>query len=76
MPIIYFTNSIYYNNDNKTLPNGMDISSKCLIDLKQYELQLVEKNNFRLVKVEEENKIATIKVNVYEYELRKRVNIW
>lgn len=75
MPIIYFTNSIYYNNDNKTLPNGMDISSKCLIDLKQYELQLVEKNNFRLVKVEEENKIATIKVNVYEYELRKRVNI-
>lgn len=72
MPIIYFTNGIYYDNDHKTLPLGMNMGSKCLVNVKDYELELKKKDDFRLVKVEEELKVTTTKVNLYEYDVRKK----
>ena len=71
MPVIYFTNSMYYDNDNKTLPFGMNITSKCLVNLKDYEIMLKQKEKFRILKVEEETKVATTKVNMYEYEIKE-----
>ena len=41
---MYFTNSIYYDNINGTLPEGMDVSSKVLIDADKFEYELVQKN--------------------------------
>lgn len=70
MPVIYFTNSMYYDNDNKTLPFGMNITSKCLVNLKDYELMLKQKEEFRILRIEEETKVATTKVTVYEYEIK------
>lgn len=72
MPIVYFTNSIYYDNNNKTLPLGMDIKSKCLIKLSDYETILKEKDEFRVTNIKDELKVNTIKINVYEYDLRKK----
>lgn len=72
MPVIYFTNSMYYDNHNKTLPLGMNVSSKCLINLSQYDLTLKQKEDFRITNLEDEFKVKTIKVNVYEYEIRKK----
>lgn len=72
VPILYFTNSIYYDNHNKTLPLGMNVGTKCLIKLSDYERTLKKKENFRIVKLEDEWKIRTIKLNVYEYEIRKK----
>ncbi len=72
MPVLYFTNGIYYDNHNKTLPLGMNLGSKCLVNVKDYELELKKKDDFRFVKVEEEWKVTTTKVNVYEYEVRRR----
>ncbi len=72
MPIVYFTNSIYYDNNNKTLPLGMDIKSKCLIKLSDYETILRQKDEFRVTNIKDELKVNTIKINVYEYDLRKK----
>jgi len=69
MPIIYLTNSIFYDNSNKTLPLGMDITQKALIDLKLFELDLKDKRQIRINKEEKgKNKIKTI--YVYEYDLK------
>ncbi len=72
MPIVYFSNSIYYDNNNKTLPLGMDITSKCLIKLSDYETILRQKDEFRVTNIKDELKVNTIKINVYEYDLRKK----
>ena len=72
MPIVYFSNSIYYDNHNRTLPIGMDITSKCLIKLTDYETILKEKDEFRVANIKDEMKVSTIKINVYEYDLRKK----
>lgn len=72
MPIVYFSNSIYYDNHNRTLPVGMDITSKCLIKLSDYETILKEKDEFRVANIKDEIKINNIKINVYEYDLRKK----
>lgn len=72
MTIVYFTNSIYYDNNNRTLPVGMDITSKCLIKLSDYETILKEKDEFRVANIKDELKVNTIKINVYEYDLRKK----
>ena len=72
MPIVYFSNSIYYDNHNRTLPVGMDITSKCLIKLSDYETILKEKDEFRVSNIKDEMKVSTIKINVYEYDLRKK----
>lgn len=42
-PAVFFTNSIYYDNINNTLPNGMDVTSKLLIDTELFEYDLVSK---------------------------------
>ena len=37
MPLIYYSNIIYYNNFNETLPFGMNVSDKILIDASKFE---------------------------------------
>lgn len=66
---LYLSNIMYFDNKNNTLPEGMDISDKVLIDLKQYELELISKDT---IKINQEeglyNKVRTL--NVYEYKLK------
>ncbi len=47
MPLIYYTNIVFYDNVNKTLPEGMDLSSKVLFDNKRFNFNLVNKTKFR-----------------------------
>jgi len=69
MPIIYLTNSVFYDNSNKTLPLGMDITEKALIDLKLFEFDLKDKKQIRVNKEENgKNKIKNI--SIYEYSLK------
>lgn len=37
MPLIYMTNIMYYDNFNQTLPLGMNVEEKVLIDAEQFE---------------------------------------
>ena len=55
--LLYFSNIIYYDNLNKTLPEGMDISQDVLVKLKKYEniketyVNLLEEKNLFDVKI-------------------------
>ncbi len=46
-PIVFLTNSVYYDNTNNTLPAGMDITSKVLIDADMFEFELVDKKKVK-----------------------------
>ncbi len=68
--ILGFTNIIYYNNRNKTLPFGMDFSSKVMVDISQMDLSIKKKKVFHVATLEDEkddfSKILVKKVTVYE----------
>ena len=70
---IGFTNIIFYDNQNKTLPVGMDLSTKMIIDTSRLHLKLLNKKLFNVVDFEDEDNDFsnfTIKdVNVSEYEI-------
>ena len=72
MPIIFYTNIMYYDNNNQTLPLGMDVSTKALLDLKLYDTKLVSRKDFNINFLENEytNKVKTIKL--YEYDIEER----
>ena len=70
---IGFTNIIFYDNQNKTLPVGMDLSTKMIVDTSKLHLNLLKKKAFKLANFEDEDNDFsefTIKdVNVFEYEI-------
>ena len=72
MPIIFYSNIMFYGNENQTLPEGMDISTEVLIDLKQFEMKLVGRKDFKMNFEMDEihNKIKTIEV--YEYNVEEK----
>ena len=72
MHILYLSNITYYDNYNKTLPLGMDISDACLIDLDMYKLKQVKKDEFRVNKLENEFKIQSKKIKLIEYDLKEK----
>lgn len=73
-PVLYFTNSIFYYNENKTLPLGMNIETKCLIDKNKYIGELKEKQEFYVSHMVDEFKISTTKVKLYVYEENEEEN--
>ena len=46
-PAIFLTNAAYYDNTNNTLPNGMDVTSKVIIDADMFEYELVKKEKMK-----------------------------
>ena len=70
---ISFTNCIFYDNQNKTLPIGQDLSTKMLVDLDKLNRELVKKTSFKMVNVEDEKDdftAITIKtIHVFEYNM-------
>lgn len=68
---ISFTNSIFFDNQNSTLPIGQDLSSKILVDVAKLDMKLKKKTSFRVVDLEKNKDISvvTIKnIHVYEYD--------
>lgn len=71
MPILFTTNSIFYDNQNQTLPMGMDVREQAIIDLDNFELQEVRQKEFRINHLVS-NGIYNQKVYVFEYDLKKK----
>ena len=73
LPLLYYSNIIFYDNINQTLPIGMDLSSNVLIDCKKLEFTLVGKNKFRTNNYFTESKNLILPkskdVFVYEYDV-------
>ena len=52
---IAFTNIIFYDNKNMTLPLGMNISEKILVDLSNINLDEINKKKINKICFEDEN---------------------
>ncbi len=70
---ISYTNIIFYDNQNKTLPVGQDLSSKILIDISKIRLKKESEKQFHMLNFEEKDndfsKINVKTINVKEYEI-------
>ena len=70
MPVAMFSNIIYYDNRNKTLPLGMNVTDECLIDMSRFNFELKRQKLFRMnQEIDEINSQIKI-VCAYEYELK------
>ena len=68
MPIIYYSNIMFYDNFNKTLPLGMDLSTEVLLDLDKIQIKCIKEEEFNINYCSSEYEVITKKVKVYEYE--------
>ena len=70
---ISFTNCIFYDNQNKTLPVGQDLSTKMLVDVSNLVLKLKSKNTFKIAELEDEkdefSKVNVKTVTVFEFDV-------
>lgn len=73
LPLLYYSNIMLFDNNNQTLPVGMDLSTSVLLDGRKLEFSLVGKNKFRTNNYfTESNKLILPKskdVLVYEYDV-------
>ena len=73
LPMLYYSNIIFFDNSNQTLPLGMDISTSVLIDCKRLEFTQINKTKFRTNNYfTESNNLILPKakdVFVYEYDV-------
>ena len=72
MPLIFYSNIMFYDNQNQTLPVGMDISTNVLIDLQKFDIKLVSRKDFKLnlLKNEFDNTVKNVEVYEYDIELK------
>ena len=72
---VSYTNCIFFDNQNKTLPVGQDLSTNILIDVSKLDLKLVNKTKFKILKFENENddfsKTEIKTINVFEFDTEK-----
>lgn len=67
-PAVFYTNIMFYDNFNKTLPVGMNISSEVLVDVDKLNLKLVKEETFYINHKENEFNFSTKEIKVYEYD--------
>ena len=70
---IGFTNIIFYDNQNKTLPVGMDLSTKLIVNTSNLHYNLLNKKSFNIISFEDESDdfcdIVIKNVNIFEYDI-------
>ena len=60
---------MFYENFNKTLPVGMNLSTEVLIDANKLDLQFVKEDSFYMNYKINEFEFGTKEIVVYEYEV-------
>ena len=72
-PILAFTNIVYFENNNQTLPLGMDVTEGILLNNKVMNLELKAKQEIKMVTYKNpEDELSDIEIktiNVEEYEI-------
>ena len=70
---IGFTNIIFYDNKNKTLPAGMDLSTKMIIDTSKLHLKMLNQKSFNIMSFDNEqddfSDFEIKKVTVFDYDI-------
>lgn len=67
-PVAFYTNYVFYDNFNKTLPVGMNISTEILFDTFKTNIKEIKQEEFNINIYEDEYTSKVLKVNVIEYE--------
>lgn len=69
---VSYTNCIFYDNQNKTLPVGQDLSTKILVDTSKLILNLKNKTNFKIAEFEKEkndfSEVNIKTITVFEFD--------
>jgi len=69
------TNSIYYDNQNKTLPVGQDLSTNILLDTSKLNLKLHKKSVFKIAEFENErddfSSMSIKTIHIFEYDMEE-----
>lgn len=68
-PIVFYSNIIFYDNFNKTLPIGMNLSSEVLIDADKLNLKFERENSFYINYKIDEFENGTKEIVIYEYNM-------
>lgn len=79
MPLVYMSNIIFFDNINNTLPKGMNLSSKVLIDCDKFDFVLSKKTKFKTNKYFNESNTAgedpkTVYIYFEEYDVELKQN--
>ena len=73
--VIAFSNCVYYDNQNKTLPVGMDKDTRIIAKLANTDITLDSKKTIRIGKLEEEDELSSkliVKtINILEYTVKQ-----
>ena len=67
--LVFYSNIVFYENTNGTLPLGMDISQETLINMDLYDLELKNMQEFNINVCQDEFKASVRQVTVFEYNL-------
>lgn len=70
MPLVFLTNTIYYDNYNKTLPEGMELNDLVLIDNSKFDFIKKQDSFFRMNRKIERFEYQNCKIHVKEYNLK------
>ena len=68
-PAVFYTNIMFYDNFNKTLPVGMNLSTEVLLDINKLNLKFVKEDSFYVNYKVDEFDFNTKEIIVYEYEV-------
>lgn len=68
-PAVFYTNIMFYDNFNKTLPVGMNLSTEVLVDVNKLKLDFKGEETFYINHKENEFDFTTKEVKLYEYEV-------
>ena len=69
--IAYYSNILYYDNYNNTLPDGMNVTDEVLFDMSLNKVELKRQKIFRINQDINEMISKPKIVCVYEYEIKK-----
>ncbi len=70
MPILYYSNIVFYDNFNQTLPLGMNLSDEVLVNLEGHKLKEKARDTFKVNHVIDEYTNEIITINVIEYDVK------
>ncbi len=68
-PAVFYTNIMFYDNFNKTLPVGMNLSTEILLDANKLNLKFVKEDSFYVNYKVDEFDFNTKEIVVYEYNV-------
>lgn len=68
-PAVFYTNIMFYDNFNKTLPVGMNLSTEVLLDINKLNLKFLKEDSFYVNYKVDEFDFNTKEIIVYEYEV-------